>query len=335
VANRGAGLVGLARESGFLGGMPLDTGAFADGSERGHAAPARPRIALDPAGPVGESLRAARQSLGLALSDIAGITRVRERHLAAIEAGLVEQLPSRPFTIGYVRAYAQALGADADITALRYRAEFPSPDDELHTPVGVRHNAPRGGRNPLAIALVVVAVVAVVGWNVTRHVAVRPPARTPAVAAPHAQAIARVNSAQNGPFNVDAPLPAPPEATAPAPYITPVAGADASNAVVATASAATTVAAATPFVAQGTIYGPVAGASPLIIQARKSISLEVRGPGGVVYFARQLAAGEAYRVPALPNLTAEVSNPASAELFEGGVSKGPFTAPQTPLKTAD
>ncbi|MGH6972427.1 MAG: helix-turn-helix domain-containing protein, partial [Caulobacteraceae bacterium] len=88
----------------------------------------------------------------------------------------------------------------------------------------------------------------------------------------------------------------------------------------------------TPFVAQGAVYGPKAGASPLIIQAKKSISLEVRGPGGVVYFARQLAAGEAYRVPNLPDLTAQVSNPANAELFENGVSKGAFPQPQIPLK---
>ena len=313
--------------------MPLDTGAFADGPGHGQrpASSARPRIALDTSIDVGAALRAARQSVGLSLGDISETTRVRERHLAAIEAGLIDQLPSRPFSIGYVRAYATALGADADVTASRYRAEFPSPDDELHTPVGVRHNRTGGGRNRLVIGLVVVAVVAVVGWNVTRHVTLHPKARPPAVPAPRAQALARVNSAQNGPFSVDAPLPAPPEATAPAPYITPVVGADAATNSISSNAAAD--AAPTPFVAQGTIYGAPAGASTLIIQAKKSISLEVRGPAGVVYFARQLAAGEAYRVPALPNLTAEVSNPASAELYEGGVSEGPFTAAQMPLKT--
>ena len=35
----------------------------------------------------------------------------------------------------------------------------------------------------------------------------------------------------------------------------------------------------------------------------------------------------------LPGLTAEVSNPASAELFEGGVSKGVFSQPQMPLRS--
>jgi transcriptional regulator with XRE-family HTH domain len=309
--------------------MPLDTGAFADRAEARRAAPPRPRIALDPDMPIGAALRTARQSLNLALAEISETTRVRERHLAAIEAGQIDQLPSRPFIIGYVRAYAKALGLDADGTAARFRTEFPSPDDELHTPVGVRHNRP--ARSKLWLALGGAAVAAIIAWNVTVHVMARPAAQGPAVAAAHAMALAHANSAQNGPFAVDAPLPAPPEATAPAPYVTPVAstGAPAPAAPVAVANATPH-----PFVAQGEIYGAAPGASQLIIQARKSISLEVRGPGNVVYFARQLAAGEAYRVPALPNLTAEVSNPASAELFVGGVSRGPFTQPQTSLNTA-
>jgi len=217
--------------------MPLDTGAFADGSGHGQKPPARPRIALDTSIDVGAALRAARQSLGLTLGEIAETTRVRERHLAAIEAGLIDQLPSRPFSIGYVRAYATALGADADATAARFRAEFPSPDDELRTPVGVRHNRVGGGRNRLVIGLVLVAGAAVLGWNVTRHVTLHPRAAPSAALAPRAAALARVNSAQSGPFNVDAPLPAPPDAMAPAPYITPVAGAaPPSNAVAADAA---------------------------------------------------------------------------------------------------
>ena len=309
--------------------MPLD-GAFAERAEAGHAgrAPVRVRIALDPDMPIGAALRAARQGLNLTLAEISETTKVRARHLEAIEGGLIDQLPSRPFTIGYVRAYAKALGLDADATASRFRTEFPSPDDELHTPVGVQHNKP--ARSRLWMALAGLAVAAIVAWNVAVHLMARPAPAGPAVATAHAMALAHANSAQNGPFTVDAPLPAPPEATAPAPYVTPVA----TNGVAA--PAATAPAANEPprsFVAQGTVYGAAAGASALIIQARKSISLEVRGPGGVVYFARQLAAGEAYRVPALPNLTAEVSNPASAELFVGGVSRGALSQPQTPLNT--
>jgi transcriptional regulator with XRE-family HTH domain len=312
--------------------MPLDTGAFADRAEAGRSAPAspRPRIVLDADMPIGAALRTARQSQNLSLAAISETTRVRERHLAAIESGQIDQLPSRPFTIGYVRAYAKALGLDADATAARFRTEFPSPDDELHTPVGVQHNKP--ARSKLWLMLGGVAVAAIVGWNVAVHVMARPAQAGPAVATARAMALSHANSAQNGPFTVDAPLPAPPEATAPAPYVTPVA----TNAAGAppAAGAANAADPPRPFVAQGAVYGSAAGASALIIQAKKSISLEVRGPGGVVYFARQLSAGEAYRVPALSGLTAEVSNPASAELFVGGVSKGPFAQPQTPLNTA-
>jgi cytoskeleton protein RodZ len=190
----------------------------------------------------------------------------------------------------------------------------------------VRHEA-KSRRKGLVFGVVGLAVVAVVGWNVAQHVMAAPAPKGAAVAPSHAAALAQANTAVGGPYSLTAPLPAPPEATAPAPYYTPVAG---TNATVAAKPADATP---EPFTPQGHIYTSAGAVSPLIIQARKSISLEVRGPGGVVYFARELAAGEAYRVPALPNLTAEVSNPASAELFEGGVSKGVFTAAQMPLKT--
>jgi cytoskeletal protein RodZ len=290
---------------------------------------------LDASIDIGSALKQAREALGLSLDDIAETTKVRARHLSAIETAELDQLPSRPFTIGYVRAYAKALGLDADATAARYRTEYPSPDDDdLRTPVGVQHN--RRQRGGWLAALGAVALVSVVGWNIAVRAMAVPQHKTAQsahaiIAAPH------TNAAVDGPYSVNAPLPAPPEATAPAPYVTPVVGANApanSTTPAPSPTPATQAASATPFVAGGTIYGPAAGASDLIIQAKKSISLEVRGAGGVVYFARQLAPGEAYRVPALPNLTAEVSNPASAELYEGGRSKGLFTAAQMPLKTA-
>ncbi|HZZ88909.1 MAG TPA: helix-turn-helix transcriptional regulator [Caulobacteraceae bacterium] len=308
--------------------MPLDTGAFVDGPRPEAEQIKRPRISLDATVGIGAALAAARRTLGLSLDEISETTRVRVRHLEALEADRIEQLPSRPFTVGYVRAYAKALGLDADAVASRFRTEHPSPDDfELRTPVGVRHE-PKRSYNGLIAAVAGLAAVAVIGWNVVQHVTSAPTPRAVAVTPSHAAALAQANTAVGGPFALQAPLPAPPEATAPAPYITPVAGTD-TNAI----AAATAPAAGGAFAPQGHVYSSVGAPSPLIIQARKSISLEVRGPGGVVYFARELAAGEAYRVPALPNLTAEVSNPASAELFDHGVSKGVFTAPQMPLKT--
>lgn len=311
--------------------MPLDTGVLADGPRPDAEQLKRPRPSLDPSVDIGTALGAARRGLGLSLEQISDTTRVRVRHLEALESGKFDQLPSRPFTVGYVRAYAKALGLDADATAARFRTEHPSPDDdELRSPVGVRHEK-KSGNGRLIAAVAGAAVVAVVGWNVVQHMMAAPAPKGASVAASHAAALAQANTAVGGPYNtrLEAPLPAPPEATAPAPYVTPVAGAEAA----ANAAKPAEVVNTAPFTPQGTIYASAGAASPLIIQARKSISLEIRGPGGAVYFARELSAGQAYRVPALPGLTAEVSNPASAELFENGVSKGLFTAPQMPLKT--
>ena len=309
--------------------MPLDTGAFADGVRPETEHIRRPRISLDATVGIGQALAAARAGLGLSLDEISETTRVRVRHLEALETSRFDLLPSRPFTVGYVRAYAKALGLDADAVAARFRTEHPSPDDdELRTPVGVRHEA-KTGRKGLVVVLVVIAAVAVVGWNVAQHVMAAPTAKPAAVAPSHAAAVAQANTAVGGPYSLQAPLPAPAEATAPAPYVTPVVGSDTN----ATTSKVAEPSNTQPFTPLGHIYVSAGAASPLIIQARKPISLEVRGAGGVVYFARELAAGEAYRVPNLPGLTAEVSNPASAELFENGASKGVFTAAQMPLKT--
>ncbi|MGH6955072.1 MAG: helix-turn-helix domain-containing protein, partial [Caulobacteraceae bacterium] len=201
--------------------MPLDAGVFADGSgEGGRPAPApRQRLALEAGMEVGAAMKRAREGLGLSLAQIAETTRVRERHLAAIEGARIDQLPSRPFIIGYVRAYAKALGLDADATAARYRTEHPSPDDDvLRSPVGVRHNRVARGSGWLGV-LAGAMVLAIVGWNIARHAMAVTPPKPPAFATPHAVAVARANSVASGPFAVDTPLPAPPEAAAPAPYI--------------------------------------------------------------------------------------------------------------------
>ena len=70
--------------------------------------------------------------------------------------------------------------------------------------------------------------------------------------------------------------------------------------------------AATYSISRYMLTGQAQGASPMILQARKSTSLIVRGAGGQVYFARQLAAGEAYRVPAVAGVSALVVTAAGA-----------------------
>jgi hypothetical protein len=56
----------------------------------------------------------------------------------------------------------------------------------------------------------------------------------------------------------------------------------------------------------------------------------VRGEGGIL-FARQIAAGEAWRAPPSPGLVADVGNPASMEVFVDGLSRGDLSEGRTPL----
>jgi transcriptional regulator with XRE-family HTH domain len=72
---------------------------------------------------VGEKLRDARLAQGMELADIAARTRVPLRHLQAIETSDYSGLPSPTYAVGFVRAYARAVGADEVALARELRAE--------------------------------------------------------------------------------------------------------------------------------------------------------------------------------------------------------------------
>jgi cytoskeleton protein RodZ len=299
--------------------MPLDAGAFAENT--GYAArvdglaPLRPQtVRLDVDGNVGAALRSARESLGLAVEDIAQATRVRPAHVASLEAFDLVALPARPFVIGYVRAYARALGLETEAVVARFRQEAPDADSMLRAPYGLSVRGRRFGVLALGVAFLVVALV---GWNIVRHAALAP--RHVSRQAMRAPA-GRVDS---GPAVLGAPLPAPPEATAPPTYQTP-------GLAASPAAAPDVDPVGAPFSAAGAIYGAPAAGAHLILQARKSTSLVVRGGAGIV-FARQIASGEAWRAPASAGLVADVGNPASIEVFVDGLSRGDLTQARTSL----
>jgi cytoskeleton protein RodZ len=156
--------------------------------------------------------------------------------------------------------------------------------------------------------------------------------------------------ASNNQVALGAPLPAPVESTTPEPYKTPgLDDAAANGGSVDAAHAAAKTRAETDarngvvdpstqfvlgglFKPKGAVLGaPVAEASGVILQARKAATLVVRGGDGSVYFARALAAGESYRAPRTPGLTADVSDPAVFEVYAGGVLTGRLQSSQTAL----
>jgi cytoskeleton protein RodZ len=325
--------------------MPLDTGGEMDIEVRAQTrrSPAKVETympTLQDGDDVGQALKSIREFQGLSLEEVAEKTCVRRAYLQAIEQMRLDQLPSRPFTIGYIRAYANALGLDGEAAVARFKRDEPAPDNGLPEPVGVQKESdPRLALFATAGGVILAAILA---WNIAQRVmspdeAAPAQAARPAVTAVAAPAVA-------GPVSLGAPLPAPVESTTPAPYETPgLAEATASGGELLSdptklpsAIQAQAAAHALPlppvFTPKGAVHGAPAETSSVTLQAVKGGSVIIRGPDGQVYFARQLSAGEAYRAPAgVAGLTVDVSDPAAFQVFVAGQSRGLLPQAQTPL----
>ncbi len=72
----------------------------------------------------GDRLRAARTSAGMDLSDVASRTRIPLRHLQAIEAGDYSSFPSSTYCVGFVKAYARAVGENEAELSRQVRIEL-------------------------------------------------------------------------------------------------------------------------------------------------------------------------------------------------------------------
>lgn len=317
--------------------MPLDTGGLTGVDFRPQESPL-PTAAeslppsLRSGETIGAALRAVRESKGLTIEDVAADTRVRRAYLLAIEDMRLEALPSRPFTIGYIRAYATALGLDGAEAIDRFREDSPDPDQSLRGPVGVDQ-----GRDPRMVLMVVagaLVIAAIVIWNVAQRILSKNEPPPPPIAATPVLAPA-VGAEAAAPFALGKPLPAPVESTTPPPYETPGLLAAAAQRAADRGETAPEGGAPGPpppvapidlagtFIAKGPVYGATAGeGSGVVLQALRPATLVVRGADGTVYFARQLAAGEAYRAPALPGLVADVAEADAVQAFSGGENKG-------------
>ena len=307
----------------------------------GHFEPAEddgaPVDALHAYETLGEALKAVRHDKGLTLLEVAEITRVRRAYLEALEEMRLDELPSRPFTIGYIRAYASALGLDPDAATERFKIEEPILDEPLRAPIGVPDE-----KDPRVAAFVVgalVIVVAIVLWNVAQRAMIA--GAPPPPLASEAIANKALRQMKSGPMELGAPLPAPVESTTPPPYETPglaeAMGLKTDPAAEANrpkpANELPVVDLATlpkTFTPAGKVYdaGNPQLSSVVTLQALKPASLIIRGADGSVYFARQLGKGEAFRVPQLAGLTLDVSNANDFQVFVYGQSKGVLPAPQ-------
>ena len=315
--------------------MPLDTaGSPGLQLEAGEDGP--PQDPLQAHASLGEALRALRQERGLTLDELAEKTRVRRSYLEALEEMRLDALPSRPFTIGYIRAYALALGLDPEAAVERFKADEPVLDEPLRAPIGVPDE--RDPRMAAFIAGAIVIIAAIVLWNVAQR-AMNASAPPPPKASEDV-AWKLLAETKAGPVVLGEPLPAPVESTTPPLYETPgieAAGPDGrgnlatpANINDLTLQEPVDLATLPPtFVPKGKVYGAAANEpSAVTIQALKSSSLMVRGADGSLYFARQLAAGEAFRAPQVEGLTFAVTDPNAFQVFVNGQSKGVLPARQ-------
>jgi cytoskeletal protein RodZ len=275
---------------------------------------------------LGGYLQAVRRHRDVSLDNLAETTRISRAYLRAIEDGEHSALPSRPFAIGYVRSYAQALGLDGEAAVARFKQEAPDLSGPLRNPIGVQHEDNR--RNPLIFVAAGLVVAGLISWNVVQ--------RATGAAAPSPAPFSTLSGAQaaepqlpKGPIALGAATAPPADQTMPTPYVTP--GLDAAVVPGAkpgqpNAPTPTVYAAPATFTPKGEVYGAAATAPHVVLQATKAASLIVRGAGGAVYFARQLQPGEAYRAPVGEGLSLDISDPAAFNLYMGGQLQGTMAA---------
>lgn len=310
------------------GGRPEELGAHPDWKD------VVPSITDAPT--LGDGLRIAREYSGRSLAELSSITRVPSRYLTALEQNDFSTLPNRVFSIGYVRAYAGSLGLDEQLAVERFKRESPDPSIPLQAPVGVAFEEVRR-YSPRLIAAGMALVLAVVGWNVFQRVSLmRAPQPSDLTAVPESWTLGAVPG-QPGALNLTAPRPAPPDQTIPALYVTPgleteLTGLDPTSPAALAAATAAAPPVQRAFNPRGAIYGASASASQVVIQARKAASLVVRMADGRVLFARQLAAGDAWRAPAGVAAMIDVSNHfADFDVYLNGEHGGTLAAEVTPL----
>ena len=91
---------------------------------------------------VGDRLREARETRQLSLVQVAGETRIPQRHLQTIEAGDFAALPARTYAISFARNYARMVGLDPNEVADQVRAELDAQDPAPRRPAGFEPGDP-------------------------------------------------------------------------------------------------------------------------------------------------------------------------------------------------
>ncbi len=118
---------------------------------------------------VGQYLEAVRTQQNLSLATISERTHIKASYIEAIEQTAIERLPSRAYGVGFVRAYAEALGLEPAPVIERFKAEAGmAATTKPAAPAHAEHRpAPQAGvaqEPPRLSLLAVLAILAFMIW---------------------------------------------------------------------------------------------------------------------------------------------------------------------------
>jgi cytoskeleton protein RodZ len=113
---------------------------------------------------IGATLRAARMSSRIDVSEIEAQTKIRAKYLRALENEEWDLLPGPTFVRSFLRTYAQALGLDAKALVEEYRLNYERPSEAALEPIVSSPQRPRAHvpSRPSRGYMVIVGAVGVV-----------------------------------------------------------------------------------------------------------------------------------------------------------------------------
>jgi len=125
-------------------------------------------------GSIGDRLKAAREAKKIGLDEIASQTRIPIRHLQHIENEQWDQLPAPTYSIGFARAYANAVGLNGNAIGAELREQIGSnraaydPPQSLYEPADPARVPPKS----LAMIAGLIALALIVGYVIWRTLSV-------------------------------------------------------------------------------------------------------------------------------------------------------------------
>lgn len=119
----------------------------------------------------GRYLALERELRGVSLSEVAERTKIPVSTLEAIEGDAQSRLPGRVYVLGYLGAYADAIGLDVDEVVLRYQEAYgadgeagASPAEATVEPAAAPATGVARPAKLVALAALLVAALVALGW---------------------------------------------------------------------------------------------------------------------------------------------------------------------------